>query len=187
MEENIKPIIDSAKDTMDKSITYLEGELAKIRAGKASPAMLDGIKVDYYGMPTPLSGACSISVGDARTLLLRPFEKKMIAAIERAILEANIGVTPQNDGNEIRISIPPLNEARRKELVKQAKKEGEEAKVAIRNIRQDSNVKIKKAKDKGVSEDMQKTAEKKVQDLTNDYVAKVDKILKAKEDEILTV
>lgn len=187
MDENIKPILSSAQETMEKSISHLESELAKIRAGKASPVMLDGLRVDYYGSATPISGVCSITVGDARTLLLRPFERKMIGAIERAILEANLGVTPQNDGNEIRISIPPLNEARRKELVKQAKKEGEDAKIAIRNIRQDSNVKIKKSKDKGVSEDAQKAAEKKVQDMTNEFVAKVEKILKVKEEEILTV
>lgn len=188
MDESIKPLIDAAKDSMEKSISHLESELTKIRAGKANPVMLDGVRVDYYGMMTPISGAGSVTVADARTLLIKPFEAKMISVIERAIMEANLGVTPQNNGIEIRIVIPALNEVRRKELAKQTKQEGEHAKIAIRNVRQDTNGKLsKKLKDKAISEDMQKDGEKRVQDITNEFIAKVDKILAVKEKEIMTI
>lgn len=188
MDESIKPLLTAAKDSMEKSIAHLESELTKIRAGKASPVMLDGVKVDYYGSPTSISGVGSISVADARTLLIKTFEPKMIAVVERAILEANIGVTPQNNGIEIRIVIPPLNEQRRKELAKQTKQEGEQAKIAVRNVRQDTNSKLaKKLKDKAISEDALKDAEKRVQDMTNEFMVKVDKVLAAKEKEIMTI
>lgn len=185
MDENIKPLLTTTKDHMEKSLLHLESELGKIRAGKAHPSMLDAVKVDYYGMMVPISQTGSVSVADARTLTIQPFERKMISTIERAIMEANIGLNPQNDGTLIRIPIPPLNEARRKELSKQAKGEGETAKIAIRNIRQDGNNKLKKM-DK-VSEDLKKDAEKRIQDMTNDYIARVDKLLKAKEDEIMSL
>lgn len=183
MDENIKPLISAAKDHMEKSLHHLESELSKIRAGKAHPSMLDGIKVDYYGMHVPLSQAGSISAPDARTLTVQPFERKMIATIERAIMEANIGLNPQNNGEIIRLPIPALNEQRRKELAKQSKNEGEDAKIAVRNIRQDTNAKLRKLQ--GAAEDAVKTAEKKVQDLTDEYISKIDKLLKTKEEEIM--
>jgi ribosome recycling factor len=183
MDESIKPLIQLAKDNMDKSLHHLESELSKIRAGKAHPSMLDSVKVDYYGMLVPISQAGSVSVLDARTLSIQPFERKMIVHIERAIQEANIGLNPQNNGEVIRLPIPALNEQRRKELVKQTKNEGEDAKIAIRNIRQDTNAKLRKLQ--GASEDAVKTAEKKTQDLTDEHIAKIEKLLKLKEEEIM--
>lgn len=185
MEDSIKTLVDGAKSQMDKSIVHFEGELSKIRAGKASVAILDAVRVDYYGMPVPLSQAGSVTVTDARTLTIMPFERKMIATIERAIIEANIGLNPSNNGEVIRVPIPALNEARRKELVKQAKNEAEAAKVAVRNIRQDTNGRLKKLT--GVSEDAVKDAEKKVQTLTDEHINQIDKLFKAKEDDILQV
>ncbi len=185
MDESIKPLLTNAKEHMQKSLQHLEVELAKIRAGKASPVMLDGVKVDYYGTPSPLSALGSVSVADARTLSIKPFDRKMISVIERAIIEANLGLNPQNNGELIRIPIPALTEQRRKDLAKQAKGEGEVAKIALRNIRQDVNAKLKKLQ--GVSEDLIKDAEKKVQDLTNNSIASVEKILKDKETEILSI
>lgn len=185
MEESIKPLLTGAKEHMQKSLQHLEVELAKIRAGKASPVMLDGVKVDYYGSPSPLSALGSVSVADARTLSIKPFDRKMISVIEKAIIEANLGLNPQNNGELIRIPIPALTEQRRKELAKQAKAESEVAKIALRNIRQDVNAKLKKLQ--GVSEDLIKDAEKKVQDLTNNSIASVEKILKDKEAEIMSI
>lgn len=185
MDDSIKSLIQSAKEYMEKSLLHFENELAKIRAGKAHPAILDGLRVDYYGTPTPLAQVGKISTADARTLTIQPFEKKMINPIERAIIEANLGLNPSNNGEVIRIPIPALNEQRRKDLVKQAKGESETAKIAIRNIRQDINAKLKKLT--GAEEDAVKDAEKKVQDITNEYVAKVDKFLKAKEEDIMQV
>lgn len=185
MDDSIKPLLTSAKENMQKSIQHLELELAKIRAGKASPVMLDGVRVDYYGTPSPLSTVGSVSVADARTLSIKPFDRKMINVIEKAIIEANLGLNPQNNGEIIRVPIPPLTEQRRKDLAKQAKGEGEVAKIALRNIRQDVNAKLKKLQ--GVSEDLIKDAEKKVQDLTNANIANVDKVLKDKEAEIMSL
>ncbi|MBX7240779.1 MAG: ribosome recycling factor [Bacteroidia bacterium] len=182
MDENIKPIIQTAKDHMEKTLHHFEGDLAKIRAGKAHPAILEGIKVEYYGSPMPLNQVGNVSVMDARTLQIQPFEKKMIGPIERAIIEANIGLNPQNNGDIIRVPIPALNEQRRKELVKQAKTESENAKIAIRNIRHETNNKVKKLT--GVSEDSIKDAEKKVQVMTDDHISRIDKMLKLKEEEI---
>lgn len=185
MDDSIKPLLNGAKESMQKSVQHLELELAKIRAGKASPVMLDGVRLDYYGTPSPLSVVGTVSVADARTLSIKPFERKMIAAIEKAIIEANLGLNPQNNGEVIRIPIPALTEQRRKELAKQAKAEGETAKIALRNIRQDVNAKIKKLQ--GISEDLIKDAEKKVQDLVNASIANVEKILKDKETEIMSL
>jgi ribosome recycling factor len=184
---DLNSIINDTESLMTKSISHLETELAKIRAGKASPAMLDGIMVDYYGNPTPLNQAANVSVLDARTISIQPWEKAMLQPIEKGIMAANIGITPQNDGNTIRLFLPPLTEERRKELVKKCNGEGEHSKVSIRNIRRDSIEQVKKLQKDGVSEDECKDAEKNIQDLTDKYIALVDKHLQAKEKEIMAV
>lgn len=172
---------------MRKAINHLEVELAKVRAGKATPQMLDGLVVDYYGNPTPIHQVGNITVLDARTLTIQPWEKNMLQPIERAILQANIGVTPQNDGNIIRIFLPPLTEERRKELVKKAGAEGEHAKIAIRNLRRDAIERVKKMQKDGLSEDAARDSEIDIQHLTDRYIALVEKHLEAKEKEIMTV
>lgn len=172
---------------MRKAINHLEGELAKVRAGKATPQMLDGLMVDYYGNPTPINQVGNVSVLDARTLTIQPWEKNMLQPIERAILQANIGVTPQNDGNIIRIFLPPLTEERRRELVKKSGAEGEHAKVAIRNLRRDAIERVKKMQKDGLSEDAAKDSETDIQQLTDRFIALVEKHLEAKEKEIMTV
>lgn len=187
MSDELNKIKDHALDGMNRAINHLETELVKIRAGKATPGILDGIVVDYYGNPTPINQIGNISVADARTLNIQPWEKNMLQPIERAIIAANIGITPQNDGNMIRIFMPPLTEERRKELVKRSHGEGEHSKVAIRNIRRDAMENIKKLQKNGLSEDVCKDAEKNVQDLTDKYINLVDKHLAAKEKEIMTV
>jgi len=187
MTEDLALILEDAEDSMKKAILHLEAELTKIRAGKANPSMLDGIMVDYYGAPTAVNQVANISVLDARTISIQPWEKNMLAPIEKAILMANIGITPQNDGNQIRLFLPPLTEERRKELFKKAGGEGEHSKVAIRNIRRDSIEQIKKLQKDGLSEDAGKDAEKSVQELTDNFIALVDKHLAAKEKEMLSV
>ncbi len=187
MDESIKPILDSTSDHMTKSIDHLKIELNKIRAGRATPAMVEGVSVDYYGNPTPLNQVANVAVADARTITITPWEKKMIPAIERAIMEANLGFNPQSDGEMVRIHIPNLTEDRRKDLVKQAKQEGENSKIAIRSSRHEGLNKLKALQKEGVSEDEVKTAEKKVQDITNEYSKMVDDILQLKESEIMTV
>lgn len=159
----------------------------KVRAGKANPNLVEGIVVDYYGTPTPVSQAANVSVADARTLTIQPWEKNMLQPIERAIINANIGVTPQNDGVMIRLFLPPLTEERRKELVKKAQAEGEHSKVAIRSIRRDSMENIKKLQKNGLSEDICKDAEEEIQQLTDKHISLVEKHLAAKEKEIMTV
>jgi ribosome recycling factor len=185
--EDVALTLELAEDSMKKAISHLEAELTKIRAGKANPQMLDGIMVDYYGSPTPINQVGNISVMDARTLSIQPWEKNMLQAIERAIIAANIGITPQNDGNLIRLFLPPLTEERRRELVKRSHAEGEHSKVSIRNIRRDAIEHIKKAQKNGLSEDAAKDAEDDVQALTNRYIALVDKHLAAKEKDIMAV
>src|SRR5437762_4067872 len=187
MAEDIHHIISSAEDHMQKAINHLEAELAKIRAGKANPQILDGIVVDYYGSPMPINQVGNVSVMDARTLSIQPWEKNMLQPIERAIIAANIGINPQNDGNSIRLFLPPLTEERRKELVKRCQSEGEHSKVAVRNIRRDAIEHIKKLQKNGLSEDTAKDAEDKVQELTKRYIAAVDKHLASKEKEIMSV
>lgn len=187
MTSDTGSLIQDTESAMKKAITHLEGELVKIRAGKASPQMLDGITVDYYGTPTPLNQAGNISAMDARTLTIQPWEKNMIQPIERAIMQANIGVTPQNDGITIRIFLPPLTEERRRELVKRANGEGEHGKITIRNLRRDAIEKIKKLQKDGLSEDVAKDTEADIQDLTDRYIALVDKHLVSKEKEIMIV
>ena len=172
---------------MKKAIDHLEVELVKIRAGKANPQMVDGITVDYYGAPMPLNQVSNVSVMDARTLSIQPWEKNMLQPIERAIIAANIGINPQNDGNIIRLFLPPLTEERRKELVKKCHAEGEHSRVAIRNIRRDAIEHIKKLQKNGLSEDVSKDAEDNVQNLTDKFISAVDKHLASKEKEIMSV
>ena len=185
--EDVSSTLLHTEDSMKKAISHLEAELVKIRAGKANPQMLDGITVDYYGSPMPISQVGNITVMDARTLSIQPWEKNMLQPIERAIINSNIGINPQNDGNIIRLFLPPLTEERRKELVKRCQGEGEHSKVAVRNIRRDAIEAIKKAQKNGLSEDAAKDAEAEIQDLTNRYIALVDKHLAAKEKEIMAV
>lgn len=187
MSADINTIIGDTEGSMQKALNHLEAELVKIRAGKANPTMLDGIMADYYGNPTAINQIANISVLDARTISVQPWEKNMLQAIERAIIMANIGINPQNDGNIIRLFLPPLTEERRKELVKRCNGEGEQAKIAIRNIRRDSIEGIKKLQKDGLSEDISKDTEKEVQDLTDKYIALVEKHLEAKEKEIMAV
>ena len=187
MSEDIELILEDTDDLMTKAVNHLESELIKIRAGKATPQMLDGIMVDYYGSGTPINQVGNISVMDARTLSIQPWEKNMLQPIERAIIAANIGINPQNDGSLIRIFLPPLTEERRRELVKRSNHEGESAKVAIRSIRRDSIEQIKKLQKEGLSEDEAKDAEKSVQEYTDKFIALIDKHLATKEKEIMVV
>jgi ribosome recycling factor len=172
---------------MERAIEHADNELNKIRAGKASPSMLDDVTVDYYGTATPLSQVGSVNTPDARTIIIQPWEKSLLAPIEKAIIAANLGVNPQNDGIIIRINVPPLTEERRRDLVKKAKGEAETGKIAIRNIRKDANEKIKKLKSEGVSEDEIKVGEAEIQKLTDAYIIKVDQLSDAKEKDIMTV
>src|SRR5882724_12886619 len=187
MSDELTLILEDSQDSMQKAINHLENELIKIRAGKASPQMLEGLTVDYYGSPTAMNQVANVSVMDARTLTIQPWEKNMLQPIERAIIAANLGVTPQNDGNIIRLFMPPLTEERRKEFVKRANAEGEQSKVAIRNIRRESIEQIKKLQKDGLSEDLTKDAEKKLQEMTDKYISLVEKHLTSKEKEIMSV
>jgi ribosome recycling factor len=184
---DINTILEDTSSTMNKAISHLESELTKIRAGKANPGMLEGIMVDYYGNPTPLNQVANVSILDARTISLQPWEKSMLQPIEKGIMAANIGITPQNDGVNIRLFLPPLTEERRRELVKKCNGEGENAKISVRNIRRDAIEQIKKLQKDGTSEDACKDAEKEVQDTTDKFIALVDKHLAAKEKEIMAV
>jgi ribosome recycling factor len=188
MNEELNFIYDEAEEHMQKTIAHLEHELKTIRAGKASPQMLATVVVDYYGSPTPLSQVANVGVRDAQTLTIQPWEKNMLSVIERAIINANLGFAPNNNGELIIINIPPLTEERRRELVKQAKEEAEVAKVSIRNIRKDANNDIKKLeKNKEISEDESKNAHDKIQKLTDRYIEEVEKHLEKKEKDIMTV
>ncbi|MEX1189446.1 MAG: ribosome recycling factor [Bacteroidia bacterium] len=187
MNELVKPHIDAANSHMEKAIAHLEAELAKIRAGKASPSMMDGIFVDYYGNSTPLAQVANINTPDARTIVIQPWEKNMLQTIEKAIFSSNMGLTPQNDGQQIRLNLPPVTEERRVGLVKQSKVEAENCKVSVRNIRRDANEAIKKLVKDGLAEDLAKDAEAKVQNLTDTFIQKADKHLENKEKEIMTV
>jgi ribosome recycling factor len=187
MSEDLQTILADTSAAMTKAINHLEAELVKIRAGKANPTMLDGIMVDYYGNPTPVNQVANITALDARTISVQPWEKNMLQQIERGIIAANIGINPQNDGNIIRLFLPPLTEERRRELVKRCNGEGEQAKVSIRNIRRDSIEQIKKLQKDGVSEDECKDAEKETQDITDKFIVLVEKHLAAKEKEIMSV
>lgn len=184
----INDILSEAEDRMKKAVEYLTKDLATLRAGRANPAMLDKVMVDYYGEPTPLNQLANITVPEARLLVIQPWDKSSMADIEKAILKSDLGVTPNNDGNVIRIVIPQLTEERRKELVKVVKKRGEEAKVAVRNIRRDSNDMLKSSeKEKMISEDEAKRGSEEVQKATDKYIKDIDVILAAKEKDIMEV
>lgn len=185
--EEIDFILDSTKESMENTLTHLDKEFLNIRAGKATPAMLGGVRVDYYGASTPLSQVANISTPDARTITIAPWERNLIKDIEKAILIANLGFNPMNNGESIIINVPALTEERRRDLVKQAKAEAEDAKIGIRNVRKDSNNDIKKLEKDGVSEDACKGAEEEVQDLTNAFIKKIDDLLAVKEAEIMKV
>jgi ribosome recycling factor len=186
MEETVK-CLNLAKEGMQGVITFFEKELQKIRAGKASPQMLEGLKVDYYGNPTPIEQVGNISTPDARQIIIQPWERNMLPVIEKAILVANLGFTPQNNGEFIRIMVPSPTEERRKELAKKTKQEAEQAKVSIRNIRRTANDTAKKLKDNAIPEDMIKKLEGDIQKMTDDFIAQIDKIAAAKEKEITTI
>lgn len=187
MNDLIKKQLEDAKAHMEKSLDFCESELTKIRAGKAMPSMLDGIMVDYYGAPTLLSQIGTVNTPDARTLVVTPWEKTMLTAIEKAIINANVGLNPQNDGIVIRLNVPPLTEERRRDLVKKVKEEVERGRITVRNIRKDANEKIKRLKTDGVSDDEIKVGEGDVQKLTDSYIVKVDQLGEAKEKDIMTV
>jgi ribosome recycling factor len=187
MTDEIKQIISDLQSHMEKAIAHLESELGKVRAGKANPSMLDGLHVDYYGSATPLSQVANINTPDARTIIVQPWEKGMLVPIEKTIQAANLGFNPQNDGVIIRITVPPLTEERRKDLVKKTRHEGEAARVSIRNIRRDANEHVKKEVKKGLPEDVTKDVETKIQNITDAFISKVDKHLEVKEKEIMTV
>lgn len=187
MTEEIEFILDSTKESMEGSISHLEKEFANIRAGKANPAMIGGVFVDYYGAATLISQVANVNVPDARTITIQPWEKNMLHPIEKAIMVANLGFNPMNNGDTIIISVPPLTEERRRDLAKQAKAEAEDAKIGIRNARKDANSEIKKLEKDGTSEDICKNAEDEVQTLTNAYIKKIDEILAVKEVEIMKV
>lgn len=184
MNEEITFILDATKEAMDSAIKHLEKQFVNIRAGKASPAMLGSVMVDYYGSQTPLNQVANVNTPDGRTITVQPWEKNMLQEIERGIMIANLGFNPMNNGETIIINVPPLTEERRRELAKQAKAEAEDAKVGVRNARKEANNDLKKL---DVSEDLLKNAEVDVQDLTDNYVKKVDTILAVKEKEIMTV
>ncbi len=183
--EELEFILDTAKEAMDAAIKHLEKQLVNIRAGKASPAMLGSVMVDYYGSQTPLNQVANVNTPDGRTITVQPWEKSMLQEIERGIMIANLGFNPMNNGESIIINVPPLTEERRKTLAKQAKSESEDAKVGIRNARKEANNDIKKLDE--VSEDAQKNAEIDVQEMTDTYVKKIDEIFDNKEKEIMTV
>ena len=187
MNEEVNLYLDDAKESMDNAINHLKGDLSKLRAGKASPAVLDGLMVEYYGAMTPLSQVCNVNTPDARTILITPWEKAMINPIETAILKANLGFNPSNDAIVIRINVPPLTEERRRDLVKKVKVDAENTKVSIRNVRRDVNAGIKDLLKDGLAEDLAKDAEISVQDLTNKYIAKVDELVNEKEKDIMTI
>ena len=184
MDDELDFIIDSAKEAMDQAIVHLEKQLLNIRAGKATPAMLGSVRVDYYGSMTPLNQVANVNTPDARTLTIQPFEKNMITAIEKGIMMANLGFNPMNNGDSVIINVPPLTEERRRELAKQAKAEAEDAKIGVRNDRKNANQEIKKL---DISEDLQKSAEADIQKLTDTYIEKIEKVYAVKEKEIMTV
>ena len=183
----VKEYLDNAQESMELAADYLEETLARIRAGKASPKLLDGIRVDYYGTMAPISNVANVSVPDARTIAITPWEKSMFKVIEKAIINSDLGITPENNGEVIRLGIPPLTEDRRKQLVKQCKGEAENAKVSVRNARREAIDGLKKEIKQGLSEDVEKDAEANVQKLHDKYLKKIDEIFSAKEKEILTV
>jgi ribosome recycling factor len=187
MEDEVNLVIDSTIESMEAAIERLSKELSKIRAGKANPAILESVLVDYYGSNVPISQVANLSAPDGRTVVVQPWEKPMLSVIEKAIMNANLGFNPMNDGSIIRISIPALTEERRRDLVKMVKTEGENARVSIRNARRDANEELKKMKKDGLAEDACKTAEEVVQKHTDSFTKKVEELLKIKEEDIMTV
>jgi len=187
MTEDVQLVHEMAREKMEKALEHLETELSRIRAGKANVHILDGIMVDYYGAMTPLNQVSNISTPDARTIAIQPWEKKMIDPIERAIQQANIGITPINNGELIRLNVPPLNEERRISLVKQVKNEGENARVSIRNSRREANEEYKQMQKDGLAEDDAKRAEDQIQEMTKEFYEKIDAIVQAKEEDIMTI
>ncbi|WP_019946192.1 ribosome recycling factor [Hymenobacter aerophilus] len=187
MDEEIKFYLDEAEESMGKALEHTTVEFARIRAGKASPAMLDSLRVDYYGTPTPLANVANVSTPDARTLYIKPWEKNMVGEIVKAIKNSDLGLNPQTDAEGVRLNIPAMTEERRRELVKQAKAESENGKVRIRGIRKDTNDSLRKLQKDGASEDSIKDAEAKVQKFTDAYISKVDEVLGKKESEIMTI
>lgn len=179
--------LEMAREAMDKALSHLKGELSKIRAGKAMPQILDGLKVDYYGSATPINQVASVNTPDSKTILVKPFEKSLIVEIQKAIMGSDLGLNPQNDGDSIRIFIPPLTEERRITLAKQAKHEAEQGKVSLRNTRHDAFHSLKDLKNEGVSEDDIKRAEGKVDEMVKEYGDKIDEVLSQKERDIMTV
>ena len=185
MNEEVQFILDSAKESMDNAVKHLEKQLVNIRAGKASPAMLGSVMVNYYGSQTPLSQVSNVNTPDGRTITVQPWERGMLQEIEKGIMIANLGFNPMNNGETIIINVPPLTEERRRDLAKQAKAEAEDAKIGVRSARKDANNDIKKSED--ISEDLKKNAEIDIQEFTDTYVRKIDEILEIKEREIMTV
>ena len=187
MTEELQMIYDEFKNSNNRSISHLEAELTKIRAGKATPSMLSSVMVDYYGSPTPIQQVANITTMDARTITVQPWEKAMLNEIAKGIINSNLGFAPQNNGEVLIISVPPLTEERRRDLVKRAKAEAEHAKVAIRNNRKDALDMVKDLKSEGLSEDMSKDAETEIQNITNGFVKKVDELVELKEKDIMTI
>jgi ribosome recycling factor len=187
MNEEIELIIEEVRERMEKALEYLDHELARLRAGRATPALLDGITVDYYGVNSPLSQVSNINTPDPKSILIQPWEKNMLGIIEKAIMAANIGLTPVNNGEIIRINVPPLTEERRHQLVKQVKNEGETAKISIRNTRKWANDELKRLLKEGLPEDLEKNAVETVQEMTHDFTNKIDKVMATKEKDIMTV
>ena len=187
MQEEVDFVLEHTEEKMKAAIAHLEKELIHIRAGKAAPAMLDGVMVDYYGSLTPLNKIANVSTPDARTIAVQPWEKAIIPAIEKAILNANLGFNPSNNGEIIRLNVPVLTEERRRLLVRQANQEGEVAKVSIRTVRKEANESLKKLQKDGLSEDLEKDAENVVQKMTTDFGVKIENLVKAKEKDIMTI
>jgi ribosome recycling factor len=187
MNEFIKMELEEAVSNMEKALAHTDSEFSKIRAGKASVGMLDMIMVDYYGAATALAQVANVNTPDARTIVVQPWEKNMISPIEKAIMEANIGLNPQNDGQLIRLNVPPLTEERRRDLVKKVKEEAEKGRITVRNIRKSTNESIKKLKNDGASEDEIKVGEAEVQKLTDAFILKVDHLAEVKEKDVMTV
>jgi ribosome recycling factor len=187
MHEEVEFCLEETKEGMHNAVLHLEKEIQKIRAGKASPQMLEGVKIDYYGAMTPIDQAANVSTPDARQIIVQPWDKSVLGLIEKAILAANLGFNPKNEGEILRIIVPALTEERRRDLVKKAKAEAENAKISIRNIRRIANETAKKLKKDGVPEDEIDKLETDIQKLTDDHIGKVDKILETKEKDILTV
>lgn len=187
MNEDVQLVYEMTMERMEKALEHLDNELVRIRAGKANVHILDGVMVDYYGSPTPLGQVSNISTPDAKTIMVQPWEKNMIDPIEKALMNSNVGITPSNNGEVIRLSIPQLTEERRRDLFKQVKNEGENARVSMRNSRRDANEEYRQMQKDGMSEDETKTAEDRIQKLIDEFSDKVEKIVEDKEKEIMTI